>query len=131
MPVAYYVDPSEASLLAIKWWARRDSNPQALFRQRILSPPRIPIPPLAQNLQLLIVATWRHLPELNRCKRFCRPLRNHSAKVPYPHCNNLLTSLAYALQNCFAAIFCSRTKLCSLGQARNTYSQDLGRTPAA
>jgi hypothetical protein len=29
------------------WWARRDSNPQGLFSQRILSPPRIPIPPLA------------------------------------------------------------------------------------
>gem|GEM_PF-4582923 len=28
------------------WWARRDSNPQAV-RQRILSPQRIPIPPLA------------------------------------------------------------------------------------
>ena len=25
---------------------------------------------------------WRHLPELNWCTRFCRPLRNHSAKVP-------------------------------------------------
>ena len=33
------------------WWARRDSNPQALFRQRILSPSRIPIPPLAQILE--------------------------------------------------------------------------------
>ena len=29
------------------WWARRDLNPQGLFSQRILSPPRIPIPPLA------------------------------------------------------------------------------------
>lgn len=26
---------------------------------------------------------WRHRPELNRCTRFCRPLRNHSATVPY------------------------------------------------
>ena len=26
--------------------------------------------------------TWRHLPDLNWCTRFCRPLRNHSAKAP-------------------------------------------------
>lgn len=30
------------------WWARWDLNPQGLFSQRILSPPRIPIPPLAR-----------------------------------------------------------------------------------
>src|SRR5690349_5721374 len=30
------------------WWARRDSNPQGLFSQRILSPSRIPVPPLAR-----------------------------------------------------------------------------------
>ena len=41
---------------------------------------------------------WRCLPELNRCKRFCRPLRNHSAKAPYVsiishrdyNCNNIM-----------------------------------------
>ena len=32
----------------IFWWARRDLNPQGLLDQRILSPPRIPIPPLAR-----------------------------------------------------------------------------------
>jgi hypothetical protein len=26
---------------------------------------------------------WRPRPELNRGKRFCRPLRNHSATWPY------------------------------------------------
>jgi hypothetical protein len=31
----------------LHWWARRESNPQGLFSQRILSPPRIPVPPLA------------------------------------------------------------------------------------
>src|SRR5204863_5652080 len=36
--ILYYVN---------KWWARWDLNPQGLFSQRILSPSRIPIPPLA------------------------------------------------------------------------------------
>ena len=31
------------------WWARWDLNPQGLFSQRILSPSRIPIPPLAHR----------------------------------------------------------------------------------
>ena len=31
------------------WWARRDLNPQGFLDQRILSPPRIPIPPLARD----------------------------------------------------------------------------------
>jgi hypothetical protein len=29
-------------------------------------------------------ADRRRLPESNRCKRLCRPLRNHSAKAPCP-----------------------------------------------
>ena len=27
-------------------------------------------------------SSWRRRPELNRCTRFCRPLRNHSATAP-------------------------------------------------
>jgi hypothetical protein len=37
--------------MKLVWWARRDLNPQGLFNQRILSPPRIPIPPLALELR--------------------------------------------------------------------------------
>ena len=44
-------------------------------RHSILSRTRIPIPPLG-------LVIWRHLPDLNWCTRFCRPLRNHSAKAP-------------------------------------------------
>ena len=52
----------------------RTHNPE---RERILSPPRIPIPPLGD-----LRFSWRRRPELNRCTRFCRPLRNHSATAP-------------------------------------------------
>src|SRR5689334_11887413 len=92
VPVALYVDSSEASIVkpSSVWWARRDLNPQGLFSQRILSPPRIPIPPLAQKVPVAlfvdadrsVVVQWRRRPELNRRKRFCRPLRNHSATAP-------------------------------------------------
>lgn len=37
---------------------------------------------LPQDMTSTPTRSWRHLPELNRCTRFCRPLRNHSAKVP-------------------------------------------------
>ena len=30
-----------------------------------------------------VVQIWRCRPELNRCTRFCRPLRNHSATAPF------------------------------------------------
>ena len=30
-----------------------------------------------------VMSIWRCLPELNRCTRVCRPLRNHSAKAPW------------------------------------------------
>ena len=43
------------------------------------------IPPSAH-----ILTNWRHLPELNWRKRFCRPLRNHSAKAPH-----LLNNIPY------------------------------------
>lgn len=45
------------------WWARWDSNPQGLL-QRILSPSRIPVPPLAHKLLILACipsASWRTL----------------------------------------------------------------------
>jgi hypothetical protein len=35
---------------------------------------------------------WRPRPELNRCTRFCRPLRNHSAT--WPHCGELIYAAA-------------------------------------
>lgn len=49
-------------------------EPASLERQRILSPPCIPFHHPPKN--------WRHLPGSNRCTRFCRPLRNHSATTP-------------------------------------------------
>ena len=59
---------------------------------------------------------WRRLPELNRCKRFCRPLRNHSAKAP--------SQVLYrTLPDKMSQKFCSLSarplaKLSRLGQAR-------------
>ncbi len=50
-------------------------EPTRLKSQGILSPSCLPIPPPGQ--------VWRRGPELNRCTRFCRPLRNHSATAPY------------------------------------------------
>src|SRR5215831_14526961 len=35
-----------------------------------------------ENLGLTCWNYWRPRPELNWCKRFCRPLRNHSATWP-------------------------------------------------
>jgi hypothetical protein len=45
------------------WWARRDSNPQAL-RQRILSPQRIPVPPLALEARTRFALVYRVLQTL-------------------------------------------------------------------
>ena len=41
-----------------------------------------PFCPLGRNGGSKHASVWRRRPELNRCTRFCRPLRNHSATAP-------------------------------------------------
>lgn len=53
MPLAYPFKPlaqlkNTGKPVFFSWWARRDLNPQGCLDQRILSPSRIPIPPLAR-----------------------------------------------------------------------------------
>ena len=77
--------------LSLFWWARRDLNPQGLFNQRILSPSRIPIPPLAHLVSKLYFnfdKKWRCVRVTLPSTRFCRPMPNFSANAPYPHYSN-------------------------------------------
>ena len=81
--------------------------------QAILSRSRIPIPPpglikiwrcrsaLAvkapnKKMQARLRFSWRCRPELNRCTRFCRPLRNHSATAP---CLNIISYFSWTKKN--------------------------------
>ena len=75
-------------------------NPHSLFSRRILSPLRLPIPPLAHiNHSFLAFFecspwshsrteflfhrnSWRRGPDSHRCTRFCRPLPSCSATAP-------------------------------------------------
>lgn len=66
---------SKIWIFTLKWCAGRDLNPQALFRQQILSLSCIPIPPPA-HLQ------WRRVRDSHSCNRFCRPMPNSSANAP-------------------------------------------------
>ena len=68
------------------WWARRDSNPQGLFIQRILSPPRIPIPPLAR----VFGGTYRNWTGVKGFADLCvtTPPRCHNLRTK--RCNNIL-----------------------------------------
>jgi hypothetical protein len=58
----------------IKLVLREGVEPSIPCGPGILSPMRMPVPPP----ELI----WRRQPELNRCKRFCRPLPNRSAMTP-------------------------------------------------
>lgn len=77
--------PLQCECSALANWAntpgaRSGNRTRTPFGQGILSPSCIPVSPSA-----LSFVKWRRLPELNRCERFCRPLRNHSAKAPFEH----------------------------------------------
>lgn len=65
-------------LVSLLWWARRDSNPQDFWSADFKSTAYTNSATRPFKLKVL----WRHLPDLNRCTRFCRPLPNHSAKAP-------------------------------------------------
>jgi hypothetical protein len=57
------------------------------YRQRILSPQRIPIPPSAhcwgpRSLRISCGVSWRRERDSHPCKRFCRPLPNSSVIAP-------------------------------------------------
>src|SRR2546428_5378218 len=52
------------------WWARRASIPHGVSPQRILSPPRLPVPTLAQECGLRVPRlprlSWRRRADSNR-----------------------------------------------------------------
>ena len=65
-----------------KWWARTDLNRWPLRCQRSALTIWATRPLTKTGICSPKWIHWRRRAELNRCKRFCRPLPNHSATSP-------------------------------------------------